>query len=710
MATLNSAVDTRTAKAMKRAGRRALIVALLVGGSARAGAASIARVWNERALASIRVDTPHPPAQARNLFSLSVCMYDAWAAYDTNSSVGYVYRDKHPAVDVAAARREAISYAAYRILRERHVFSKTATTTLAADDAQMEALGYSTSNQSRDTSTPAGVGNTIYDQVSAWFINDGARQTEGTPTSPYPDYPLSQGGYFYLNPPLAVAIAGIDDGTGRTVVDVNQWQRLQIVNGFDQNGFPTGPVQPYLGAQWLGVRPFALTRVDATKPWIDPGPPPYFYENDSKASAAFRSNVVEVIRHSSELTPDDGVTMDISPGSFGNNSLGTNDGHGHALNPATGLPYEPNVVKRGDFVRVLAEFWADGPNSETPPGHWNTLANAVADHGATVKRIGGTGPVVPDLEWDVKCYFSLNAALHDAACSAWSLKRYYLGWRPITAVRYLAGLGQSSDPSLPHYHKNGLPLIPNIIELVTPATIASGRHAGLTVGQIALLTWPGEPGDPANQYQGVKWKHGISWVPYQRKNFVTPAFPGYTSGHSSFSRSAAELLAAFTGSEYFPGGMATYTSPANTGLAFEKGPSTDIQLQWATYFDAADQAGLSRIWGGIHPPIDDFGGRVAGAQCGRQTWALARKYWNGEVASTSPNLAIRQLKNGAQELRFETLRGLYCKLQSAPELNAAFADDGGGFTQVMETLWVRTNTPTEGDRFYRAVIATKPAP
>src|SRR5438552_3668471 len=98
---------------------------------------SVARVWDERALAAIRVDTPHPPAQARNLFSLSVCMYDAWAAYDTNGAIGYVYRAKHAAADITAARREAISYAAYRLLKERHFYSKTFATTQAADDAQM---------------------------------------------------------------------------------------------------------------------------------------------------------------------------------------------------------------------------------------------------------------------------------------------------------------------------------------------------------------------------------------------------------------------------------------------------------------------------------------------------------------------------------------------------------------------------------------------
>jgi len=77
---------------------------------------TVARVWDERALAAIRVDTPHPPAQARNYFSLSVCMWDAWAAYDTNGAVGYIYRGKATAANILAARNEAISYAAWRLL------------------------------------------------------------------------------------------------------------------------------------------------------------------------------------------------------------------------------------------------------------------------------------------------------------------------------------------------------------------------------------------------------------------------------------------------------------------------------------------------------------------------------------------------------------------------------------------------------------------
>ena len=241
---------------------------------------SIARNWNERALEGIRMDTPHPPGQARNLFSFSVCMYDAWAAYDPNA-VGFVYRTKHTAADVAAARRETISYAVYRMMLERHAFSRTATNQAGANPAFMTALGYDPDNVSRDASTPAGVGNRIYDAVSAWFLEDGSRQTAGTPfptANPpiaYPDYPVGHPRrYAFVNPPLDPFLHGINDGTNNTVVDINKWQRLIVANSIDQNGFPQNPLQGYLGAQWLWTRAFSLSRVDPGAPWIDPGPPP----------------------------------------------------------------------------------------------------------------------------------------------------------------------------------------------------------------------------------------------------------------------------------------------------------------------------------------------------------------------------------------------------------------------------------------------------
>ncbi len=667
---------------------------------------SIARVWNERALAAIRQDTPHPPAQARNLFSFSVAMYDAWAAYDP-VAVGYVYRGKHTAPDIAAARSNAISYAVFRLMLERHAYSRTASNSLVLDTNLMVTLGYNPNNQSRDTSTPTGVGNTIFDAVSLWFSNDGSRQTNGIPyprtNAPvaYPDYPAGNPlRYAYINYALATDRPGIDDGFGNTIVDVNRWQRLNVVNAVDQNGFPTSPQQPYLGAQWLWARPFALSRTDSSKPWIDPGPPPFF---GTASHAEFISNVVAVIRHSSELSPNDGVTVDISPASFGNNSLGANDGNGRTLNPVTGQPYTPNIVKRGDYVRALTEFWADGPTSETPPGHWNAVANDIADHPLTVKRIGGTGPVVDDLEWDVKTYFALNAAGHEAACAAWSVKRYYDAWRPISAIRYVGALGQSSDPARPSYNANGLPLITNLIELVTSSSRSSGRHAGLTVGKIALLCWPGETSQRITN-NGVKWLHADTWTTYQRSNFVSPAFPGYISGHSTFSRSIAELLTAFTGTEYFPGGMGTYTI---SNLVNEKGPSAPVTLQWATYFDAADQVGLSRIWGGIHPPADDFAGRRVGAQCGQGVWALAQKYWDGSVVN--PPVTLTKLNSSQVEVRYHAPRGFYYDLQTTPDLNQPFvAEPPGTSTPFDAVTVVRTNSLSGPAKFYRALGRSTP--
>jgi len=115
-------------------------------------------------------------------------------------------------------------------------------------------------------------------------------------------------------------------------------------------------------------------------------------------------------------------------------------------NPTTGLPYAPNIVKRGDYTRVIAEFWADGPDSETPPGHWFTILNElVSDHPDVVKRFEGQGDILDDLEWDVKAYFMLGGTMHDAAITAWGAKGWYDYIRPISAIRAMAEKGQSTD-------------------------------------------------------------------------------------------------------------------------------------------------------------------------------------------------------------------------------------------------------------------------
>ena len=119
-------------------------------------------------------------------------------------------------------------------------------------------------------------------------------------------------------------------------------------------------------------------------------------------------------------------------------------------------------------------------------------------------------------------------------------------------------------------------------------------------------------------------------MPYQLPTFVTPSFQGYVSGHSTFSRAAAEVLTGITGSPYFPGGLAERTLTAGS-FRVEAGPTADVVLRWATYYDAADQAGQSRLYGGIHVQADDFTGRIIGTSCGKDAWTLAQGYYAGLV-------------------------------------------------------------------------------
>jgi hypothetical protein len=578
---------------------------------------SVARRWDEAALDAVRRALPAPTVHARNLFHMSAAMWDAWAAYDPTAS-GYFVHEKQTASDATAARNEAISYAAYRVLTERYIKAVGADKDLSEFDDLMDALCYPLDVTTTTGSSPAAVGNRIAQAAIAYGLADGSNQATG----------YNDPGYKPQNPPLVVA------KPGTVMTDPNRWQPLQIEHMISQNGIPVvNGVQQAVGTVWGHVKAFGLPDGGPTGVPIDPGPPPRI--GDPATDQALKDQVVEVIRDSSRLDPSDATMIDISPGVRGGNDLGTNDGSGHPVDPATGKPYPPNVVNQGDFGRVMAEFWADGPNSETPPGHWNVLANLTSDELAPGLRIGGRGPVVDRLQWDVKQYFALNGAVHDAAIAAWGLKGYYDSVRPISMIRYMGGLGQSSDPSLPSYNKEGLPLVPDLIELITKASTAPGqRHAALAghEGQIAIRAWAGNPKDPKTQVGGVTWILAVDWVPYQLPTFVTPAFPAYASGHSSFSRAAAEVLVGFTGSEYFPGGISGYTIKAGS-LKFEAGPTSDIRLEWATYYDASDQAGQSRLWGGIHIQADDFTGRELGSACGKAAWTLAQKYYDGSVGS-----------------------------------------------------------------------------
>lgn len=627
----------------------------VLGTTNDAWATSIARVWNEQILNAIRIDTPHPPAHARNLFHLSVAMYDAWASFD-EKSVGYVYRQKHIADfqphDMERARDIIISHAAYTVLKSRYRISINAPASEEAFRLQMLILGLNSSDTSTEGNSPAAIGNRIGNAILDFGRTDGSRE----------EFIYRDFSYSPVNLPLILS------SPTQEMDDPNRWQPLAFDTAFTQNGLEADEVQRFLGSHWGEVRPFALTETGSAGIYHDPGLPPQI---GGEGDAEYKAGNVEVLYYSSLLDPDQGVMMDISPGARGNNSLGSNDGKGHPVNPHTGLPYTANVVNQADFGRVVAEYWADGPHSETPPGHWNVIANKVADHPLLEKRIEGKGPIVSDLEWDVKTYLALNAAVHDAAIAAWGCKRVYDYVRPITSIRYMAKRGQSSDPSLPSYHPHGIPLIDNLIELVTEESSAPGeRHEnfGSFIGEIVVRAWVGEPEDKQNTYSGVDWILARTWFPYQRDTFVTPAFAGYVSGHSTFSRAAAEVLTRMTGSPYFPGGIGSFTAERNNFLHFEMGPSQTVVLQWATYFDAADEAGLSRLYGGIHVPVDDGPGRIMGSECGIECWNLARLFFNGTQNIRMSPISIAGTANGDIDLSFETPGEGRYKIQTSDNL------------------------------------------
>ncbi|HOZ52992.1 MAG TPA: hypothetical protein PLU17_14095, partial [Chitinophagaceae bacterium] len=419
---------------------------------------------------------------------------------------------------------------------------------------------------------------------------------------------------------------------------------------------------------WGKVLPFSMptsTAVHHTRNGVDypmyydPGMPPQLNlanGNDSSAQLLKWGHSM-VLAWSSHLDANDTTTWDISPKGKGNiatyptaiadvqafydfNNGFTQLGPGYSLNPVTGQPYTPQLIKRGDYTRIVSQYWADGPTSETPPGHWFTLLNSVSDYPGFQKQMGGVGPVCPDLEWDVKSYFTLGGAMHDAAISCWGIKGWYDSPRPISMIRKMAALGQCTSFMLPNYNPAGLALIPGFIEQVTMSDPAALRGVGnVNLNKIKVKTWKGFPsiiynGTIPMNAAGVGWILAENWMPYQRETFVTPPFAGYTSGHSTFSRAGAICMTNLTGTPYFPGGLYEYTIPANSNfLVFEKSPTVQIKLQYATYLDASDEASASRIWGGIHPPFDDMPARHIGEQIGNKSYLKAKSYFDNEVVS-----------------------------------------------------------------------------
>jgi hypothetical protein len=202
----------------------------------------------------------------------------------------------------------------------------------------------------------------------------------------------------------------------------------------------------------------------------------------------------------------------------------------------------------------------------------------------------------------------------------------------------MADYGQSSDPSLASYSKLGIQLVPGYIELVE-TTEPAFDFTSEDIGKIKIKAWRGPDyiSDPDTDVAGAGWILAENWWPYQRPTFITPPFAGYISGHSTFSRAAAEVMTTLTGDAYFPGGMGEFKAKKDSFLVFEKGPSIDVVLQWATYRDASDQCSLSRIWGGIHPPVDDIPGRLIGMELGVSAFNFAESYMKGNPSIEENN-------------------------------------------------------------------------
>ena len=289
------------------------------------------------------------------------------------------------------------------------------------------------------------------------------------------------------------------------IVDPNHWQPIRFSDGHGGTVVPA-----YISPYWGLVRPFALNSGDQFRP-----PPPALF-----GSREYVRQTNQILRLSAALT---------------------------------------------DTQKVIAEYWADGPNSELPPGHWILFAQFVS------RRDGH------DLDRDARLFFLVGNAVMDAGIAAWDAKRAYDYVRPITAVHFL--------------------------------------YAGMPV-----QAWAGP-------YQGKQWIDGANWLPYQPLTFITPPFPEYVSGHSTFSASAAEVLRRFTGSDHFHNHVIIRqgSSRIEPGLT----PSRDITLHWPTFSAAAHESGVSRRYGGIHFKQGDLEGRSLGRRVGSAVWERAQTYFDG---------------------------------------------------------------------------------
>jgi hypothetical protein len=231
-----------------------------------------------------------------------------------------------------------------------------------------------------------------------------------------------------------------------------------------------------------------------------------------------------------------------------------------------------------DSSKARAEYWADGPGSVFPPGHTAVFAQALS------RKKGNS------LDTDAKLFFLVGNAMMDASIAAW-YQKFFGTW-----------LGTS-----------------NKYDFVRPITAIRKEYEGRTI-----------PGGWLGPNKGFGPVQGENWMPYQAVNVVTPAFPEYVSGHSTFTAAGATMLAQFNGGDTFG---ASVIIPAGSSQ-IEKGgsvpvPKDNVTLTWPTFSDASNDAGMSRRWGGIHFYTGDTHGRALGRQVAQYVWGTGQNYIKG---------------------------------------------------------------------------------
>ncbi|MFK7836339.1 MAG: DUF6851 domain-containing protein [Sulfitobacter sp.] len=505
------------------------------------GELSLVGQWNEVMLEAIRTDGASPTPTTYHLHLTTAAVYDAWAAYD-GQAYGYYSDIVRPVEEHTDANKAmAVSYAFHEMLVTFFPEQE------ALFDSFMAELGFDPAAQGDGATDPITVAKLAVQGVWNARTEDGSNRENG-----YADTT----GYAPINDPQE----GADGAPGGAEFDPNHWQPLRVPTGtlLDENGHPTyddnDPTtftdQIALTPHWGGVKGFGLESVGQVRPDAPPQKGDLSEYTDALGNVttndqAYKDQFTAVMQASADLTVEQ---------------------------------------------KVIAEYWADGPRSESPPGHWNQLAQDISlreGHG---------------IDDDAKMFFALNAALLDAGIATWEAKYFYDFVRPQSAIRDM------------FYDQE-------------------------------IQSWGGAD-------QGTQTILGQDWQPYQESTFVTPPFPEYTSGHSSFSMAAAHTISAYVGSDTFFDGStrSNYDLDSVEGidllgqyvtdeLVFEDFTGEPVVLQWETLTEAAEEAGVSRIFGGIHIQDGDLNGRIIGkdvAALGQTKWeALFTRGGDDDIVGTT---------------------------------------------------------------------------